>query len=144
MPVLRAACCLPLLSEKKPMKNSVIAVVVSSILVAGCAHRAANPVPVAQVGDETKSCRAIINEMQEMKNTALAAEGDRNSQVAQNVGLGVAGAFLLVPWFFMDTGNAATVEQRAAVARFKRLNAMAEERNCDVTAVTAPVGAAAN
>jgi len=116
------------------MKKLIAALLVTSVLT-GCANTTANPVQLAQVGDETKSCRAIMNEMQEMKNAALTAEGDRNKQVGNNVALGVAGAFLLVPWFFMDTGNAATVEQKAAQARYKRLQSMAEERKCEVTAL---------
>ncbi|MDC7692645.1 hypothetical protein [Vogesella indigofera] len=112
------------------MKKIAISLVIAALLN-GCANTTANPVQLAQVGDETKSCRAIINEMQEMKDSALTAEGDRNKQVGSNVALGVAGAFLIVPWFFMDTGNAATVEQKAAQARYKRLKAMGEERNCE-------------
>ncbi len=123
------------------MKNIVILAVAISLAVSGCANTAANPVPLAQVGDENKSCRAITSEMEEMKSMASVAEGDRDSQVGKNVALGVAGAFFLVPWFFMDTGNAASVEQRAAQARFKRLMAMAEEKGCEVTVVTPPAPA---
>lgn len=114
------------------MKRLVVTLCVAGVL-SGCANTTANPVQLAQIGDETKSCRAILNEMQEMRNSSLEAEGDRNKQVASNVALGVAGAFLIVPWFFMDTGNAASVEQKAAQARYKRLQAMAEERQCQVT-----------
>ncbi|WP_107726372.1 hypothetical protein [Neisseria weaveri] len=84
----------------------------------------------SQADDASKSCSAILSEMQEMKNASLTAEGDRNAQVGKNVVLGVTGIFLLVLWFFMDTGNAATVEQRAAEARYRRLLDMANERKC--------------
>jgi hypothetical protein len=83
-------------------------------MISGCAHTTANPVQVAQIGDESKSCRAIINELEEMKALVLSTESDGNVKMTKNVGLGVVGAFLLVPWFFMDLGNAPTVEQKAA------------------------------
>jgi len=68
--------------------------------------------------------------MQQMINTKTAAEGDRNSQIGANVLLGVAGAFLIVPWFFMDTSNAHTVEEKAAQARYLRLQQMQADRKC--------------
>jgi hypothetical protein len=104
------------------MKKTIFASLLTlSLINAGCVSSTPNPVPLAQVGDETKSCNAITNEMQQMINKRLEAEGDRNAQVGGNVALGVLGVFLIVPWFFMDTGNAATVEERAAQSRFDRL-----------------------
>jgi hypothetical protein len=102
----------------------------ASLISVGCANTTANPVLVAQPGDDTKSCDAITNEMQQMISARATAESDRNKQVASNVALGVAGAFLLVPWFFMDTGNAATVEERAAQARYQRLSQMQIDKKC--------------
>lgn len=59
-------------------------------------------------------------------------DGDARStgQVAKNVGQGIAGAFLLVPWFFMDTGNAHSVEAKAAQAKYKRLHALYQDKGC--------------
>jgi hypothetical protein len=120
-------------------KKTILATLLAlSVVNAGCVSSTANPVPVAQVGDDTKSCDAIINEMQQMINARLQADGDRNSQVAGNVALGVLGAFLLVPWFFMDTSNAHTVEERAAQARFDRLQQMAIDRKCSNVPVYTP------
>jgi|AntAceMinimDraft_13_1070369.scaffolds.fasta_scaffold21349_2 hypothetical protein len=113
------------------MKKTIFASLLTlSLINAGCVSSTPNPVPLAQVGDETKSCNAITNEMQQMINKRLEAEGDRNAQVGGNVALGVLGVFLIVPWFFMDTGNAATVEERAAQSRFDRLQQMAIDRQC--------------
>ncbi|HFC8542753.1 hypothetical protein [Neisseria weaveri] len=111
------------------LKKAISGLLIATILSA-CTHRTANPIPISQADDASKSCSAILSEMQEMKNASLTAEGDRNAQVGKNVVLGVTGIFLLVPWFFMDTGNAATVEQRAAEARYRRLLDMANERKC--------------
>jgi len=35
-----------------------------------------------------------------------------------------------VPWFFMDVGNAATVEEKAAQARYLRLQQIQVDRKC--------------
>lgn len=135
--------------------NKFVAILlIASIICSGCAHTTANPVQVAQPGDDTKGCDAITNEMQQMVEAKVTAEGDRNKQVAGNVALGVAGIFLIVPWFFMDTGNAATVEEKAAQARYQRLNQMQIDKRCPATpyqaastdqpsikATTAPAGA---
>ena len=112
------------------MNKLVAALLIASSISAGCAHTTANPVILAQPGDETKTCDAIANEMQQMVQARALAESDRNSQIGANVALGVAGIFLIVPWFFMDTGNAATVEERAAQARYQRLNQMQIDKKC--------------
>ena len=104
----------------------------------GCASRSPNPIPVAQVGDDTKTCDAITNEMQQMVDAKLIAEGDGNTQVGKNVALGITGVFLIVPWFFMDLGNASTVEQRAAQARFQRLQQMAVDKKCPNVPIMKP------
>lgn len=123
----------------KTANKTILATLLAlSVINAGCVSSTANPVPVAQVGDDTKSCDAIINEMQQMINARLQADGDRNSQVAGNVALGVVGIFLIVPWFFMDTSNAHTVEERAAQARFERLQQMAIDRKCPNVPVYQP------
>lgn len=124
------------------MKKTIFASLLTlSLINAGCVSSTANPVPLAQVGDETKSCNAITNEMQQMINKRLEAEGDRNAQVGGNVALGVLGAFLIVPWFFMDTSNAATVEERAAQSRFERLQQMAIDRQCPAVPTFQPPAA---
>ena len=110
----------------------IIAFILSiSIFVSGCASSVAVTVPVAQVGDETKSCDAIANEMQGMVTAQVEAEGNKDKQIGTNAALGVTGIFLLgIPWFFMDLGGAATAEQKAAKARYDRLQQMQVDRKC--------------
>jgi hypothetical protein len=120
------------------MKKIISLLLIASIFLTGCASRSPNPIPVAQVGDETKSCDAITNEMQQMVDAKLIAEGDGNTQVGKNVALGITGVFLIVPWFFMDLGNASTIEQRAAQARFQRLQQMAVDKKCSGVPVMKP------
>ena len=109
---------------------------IASIVSAGCASTVANPVPVAQVGDETKTCDAIANEMQKMVTAQVTADGDKDKQIGTNTALGVTGIFLLgIPWFFMDLGGAATAEQKAARARYERLEQMQIDKKCPATPV---------
>jgi len=112
------------------LNRRVASMLIVSLICVSCAHTTPNPVPLAQVGDDTKRCDAIANEMQQMVNAQISAEGDRNKQIGTNVALGIAGAFLIVPWFFMDAGNAATVEEKAAQARYLRLQQMQVDRKC--------------
>ncbi len=118
------------------MKKLLVVVLIASIVSAGCASTVANPVPVAQVGDETKTCDAIANEMQKMVTTQITADGDKDKQIGTNAALGVTGIFLLgIPWFFMDLGGAATAEQKAARARYERLEQMQIDKKCPATPI---------
>lgn len=109
---------------------------IASIVSAGCASTVANPVPIAQVGDETKTCDAIANEMQKMVTAQVTADGDKDKQIGTNAALGVTGIFLLgIPWFFMDLGGAATAEQKAARARYERLEQMQIDKKCPATPI---------
>lgn len=121
------------------LDRRVASLLIVSLICASCAHTTPNPVPIAQVGDDVKGCDAIANEMQQMVNAQTSAAGDRNSQVGTNVALGIAGVFLIVPWFFMDTGNAATVEEKAAQARYLRLQQMQVDRKCPAVPAQAVV-----
>ena len=112
------------------MKKLIAVLLSISIVLSGCASTPANPVPIAQVGDDTKTCDAIVNEMQQMITAQEKAAGDRNTQIGTNAALGITGIFLIVPWFFMDLGSTATVEQKAAAARYQRLQQMAFDKKC--------------
>jgi hypothetical protein len=82
--------------------------------------------------------------MQQMVSAQEKAAADRNSQVGTNVALGVVGVFLIVPWFFMDLGASASVEQKAAAARFQRLQQMAADKKCTGVPVMKPDTTASN
>jgi hypothetical protein len=120
-------------------KKLFVVLLSAAVINVGCVTSTPNPVPLAQVGDETKTCDAITNELQQMRNQQLQAQGDRNSQVGGNVALGVLGAFFIVPLFFMNTGNAHTVEERAALARYERLQQMGNDRKCPSMPSSKPV-----
>lgn len=111
------------------MKKLIVTIALSTFLTA-CMQTKSNPIPLSQNGDDTKSCSAILHEMQEAKKAQESAKNERSSQIGANAALGVAGAFLLVPWFFIDTSNAHSVDMNAAEARFNRLYSIAYEKQC--------------
>jgi hypothetical protein len=117
------------------MRKLIASFLIISLVTVGCASTPANPVPVAQVGDDTKTCDAIANEMQKMITAQEMADGDKNSQIGKNAALAVTGIFLIVPWFFMDLGGAASAEMKAAKARYERLQQMQIDKKCPATPI---------
>lgn len=56
----------------------------------------------------------------------------KSDKTGKNVALGVAGWFLLVPWFFMDFKNAEQTEYEAYRQRYNNLASIALSKGCDV------------
>lgn len=100
-----------------------------SVLVSGCGGRLANPVPDYRVGDERMSCGELRSEMAHI-DTQVAKLLPDSKKTGKNVALGVAGWFLLVPWFFMDFSDAERVEIRSYQERYLALEKLAV-RACD-------------
>ncbi len=57
----------------------------------------------------------------------------KKDKTGQNVALGVAGWFLLVPWFFMDFKNTEATEYEAYRQRYQHLTSIAIDKNCAVS-----------
>jgi hypothetical protein len=109
--------------------KSVTAMALAAVLLASaCAGRAPAPVAVVQPVDETMNCDAIQAEVN--ANTQRIAElgSEQGAKVAQNVAAGVAGAFLIVPFFLMDFQNAAGKEEAALKSRNDYLATLARQR----------------
>jgi hypothetical protein len=53
------------------------------------------------------------------------------SKTGSNTGLGVAGVFLIVPWFFMDFSEADEIEVNALIERHNHLLITAKDKSCD-------------
>ena len=94
-----------------------------------CAGRPANPIAVAQIGDENRSCSALIAEMSQI-DANIAAKLPETQKTGKNVALGVAGLFLLVPWFFMDFTESEQIEIEAMRNRYTRLSSIAGDKGC--------------
>ncbi len=90
------------------------------------------PVMVAQYGDSQKSCDSLKFEMTNVQSEIQRLLPKRD-KTGKNVALGVAGWFLLVPWFFMDFKNAEAQEYEAFRQRYNHLATIAIDKKCGVT-----------
>lgn len=102
----------------------------SVFLIVGCAGRAAQPVMVYQHDDASRSCDALERELEIIEQEILdlvpqADKADKNTE------LGVAGIFLLVPFFFMDLSKAEQVEINALIKRYNHLVEIEKGKHCD-------------
>jgi|tagenome__1003787_1003787.scaffolds.fasta_scaffold20541868_1 hypothetical protein len=112
------------------LTTKIVSTIIAAAFITGCAGRAPNPVAVNQYGDASKSCKAIESEL-----SFIDAEVSRlipaTEKTGKNVALGVAGAFFLVPWFFMDFSQAEQMEINALRQRHNHLVILAGEKNCE-------------
>ena len=107
------------------------------IFITACAGRTANPVMVQQYGDHNKSCNALGKELQFIE-TEISRLVPETEKTGTNVALGVAGVFLIVPWFFMDFSEAEQVEVNAFRQRYNNLIIIAEEKGCGINKKEVP------
>lgn len=102
---------------------------VSVLTVSACAGRTPNPVAEYKYGDEKKSCSRLQAEISNTE-AEITAKLPAVDKTGSNVALGVAGAFLLVPWFFMDFSEADRVEVEALRRRYNNLVGIAADKDC--------------
>jgi hypothetical protein len=120
------------MSGKGVSMKKVISATMCVMLLVGCGGRTAAPVMPVQYGDDKKSCRALEFEMNTIQGEMQRLLPDTD-KTGKNVALGVAGAFLLVPWFFMDFKNAEQTEYESYRQRYNNLATVALSKNCDIT-----------
>lgn len=111
------------------MKKKLISLLSSLILLSACAGRTPSPVPQHQPGDESLTCNALKLELMnnQTKITNLIPQQDK---MAKNIALGVAGAFVIVPWFFMDFSDAERVEIQSYQLRDNWLRTLYTKKKC--------------
>lgn len=119
----------PMLFMKRLPALFLGAMLVTTIL-SGCAGRQAHPVAIRQYGDENRSCAALESELRfiEQEISRLIPQTDKTGK---NVGLGIAGAFFLIPWFFMDLSQAEQMEIDAFRQRYNYLVGLSADKGCD-------------
>lgn len=97
--------------------------------LAGCSGRDAHPIPVIQPGDQERYCAGIARELDFIEGEIWRLV-PQSQKTAKNITLGIAGYFLLVPWFYMDLTRAEQVEIEAYRQRYNRLLNIAFDKNC--------------
>ena len=111
-------------------QKSAMIVVLALVLGAyGCAGRTPNPVMENQYGDDKKSCNSLRLEIANAEADIKRKLPDAD-KTGSNVALGVAGAFLIVPWFFMDFSKADQIEIEALRRRYNNLVILSSEKSC--------------
>ena len=111
---------------KKPVALCLIATLTSS----ACAGRTPSPVETVQRGDAELSCSELRTEINTNTNTLQSLRREQGDKAAKNAVAGVAGAFLLVPWFFIDAKGAAGEEARALQNRNHGLVTRYKNKQC--------------
>ena len=120
----------PELNSKGEGIMRLIAVALSAALITGCANTTPNPVSASQAGDNDLTCDGIQLEMNHIDQRVAQLAGEKSSKTASNVALGVAGWFLIVPWFFMDLSDSERVEMNAYKQRYTRLQQIQYKAEC--------------
>lgn len=108
------------------MKKIVIFIL---LFLVGCGGRAANPVMIQQYGDGKKSCQSLEMELSQIENE-IQQLMPKTNKAGKNIALGVAGAFFIVPWFFMDLSQAEQMEVNAFRQRYNHLLIITSEKKC--------------
>jgi len=108
-----------------------IAFCMAIVFLISCGGRSANPIMVKQYGDEGKSCKTLEIEMSQTQQEIQRLMPE-SKKTGKNVALGVAGIFLIVPFFFMDMGHAEKAEIDAFRQRYNHLLVIAAEKECGI------------
>ena len=117
-------------SSRMARVNRIVGVLLLTAVVAmGCAGRPADPIMVYQPGDNTRSCDALEREL-ELIEDDIRGLLPKTDKAEKNTRLGVAGIFLLVPFFFMDLSKAEQIEVNALTKRYNHLLVIGEENSC--------------
>lgn len=106
-----------------------IGLVISIMIVTGCAGRDPHPVPQYQPGDDYVSCQQIKMQIND-NNMKIYRLMPKTHKTGKNVALGVTGYFLVVPLFFMDFSDAEKVEIQSYEQRNNWLEALAMKKHC--------------
>jgi hypothetical protein len=118
-------------------KGSRIAAVFVILLVMGCAGRPAHPVMVYQPGDAVRSCDGLERELELIEDDVFRLL-PQTDKATKNTRLGVAGIFLLIPFFFMDLSKAEQVEVNALTQRYNHLLEIGDANNCGFSRTPIP------
>ena len=100
-----------------------------AVFLSGCGGRKANPVLVKQPGDGQLSCFALKTEIADLEE-CMQELAPATNKAGKNVGLGVVGWFLFVPWVFMDFSEAEKKELEAYRQRYNHLARFYNTNRC--------------
>ena len=102
---------------------------VALIALSACGGRNPNPVARYQIGDENRACEGLKVEIAHNEQEIIKLLPYEDA-TGKNVALGVTGAFLIVPLFFMDFKDAEELEVKALRDRNLWLRELAHRKKC--------------
>ncbi len=102
------------------------------MLLSACGGREAHPVAYRQPGDDRISCSEILAEIDANKAT-IAELKPRADTTTKNIALGVVGALVVFPLFWMDFKDGEGKEIEALVRRNQWLHEIAAGNGCPAT-----------
>lgn len=110
-------------------KSLTVSFLAFSLLLTACAGRTPDPVPQRQPGDEEMSCEQLKQNIVDNQSEIISLM-PKQSKTGKNVALGAAGAFFVVPLFFMDFSDAERIEIRGLQLRNNWLRVLHERKKC--------------
>jgi hypothetical protein len=113
--------------------KKLIAAVVATALVTGCAGSTPNPVASSKMSDQYMDCQGIKAEQAHI-DQQISKLVPQSKKGVKNTALAVTGWFLIVPWFFMDFSDAEKVEIKAYQERYLELEKLANNKKCGAPA----------
>lgn len=111
------------------MKKALI-IFATSVVLASCAGRYANPIIANHNSDQQLSCADIRSELSSHERTMVNLQMERSRINRVNINMGIAGSFLLIPLFFINVTDAPEVEQYAIAGRMNKLNDLVAAKKC--------------
>lgn len=114
------------------MTRNISMVLICAVMLAACVGRAPQPIATVMPGDKRLTCGQIEAEIIQRQNGLLDIEQEKANRSRRNITMGIAGLFLLVPWFFMDLGTAPETEATALNKRLNTLKRFANSKDCDI------------
>jgi hypothetical protein len=122
--------------REKKMRECICSIFAFAVLLAGCAGREANPIPIYLPGDENRSCPALKAEIAQLQ-VDMARLLPKTDKGLTNVLWGAGGVIFLPLFFFIDLKGAEKIEFDAMRQRHNRLLVYAAEKGCDMSGVRA-------
>ena len=114
----------------RKFQPALLLIVMVLFLTQSCAGRAAQPVKVAQSGDNKKTCKSIRNETNQIRRNVRKMMPAIKKADKKRTLLMLSGGLLIIPWFFLDLTDADKIEANAQRARYNYLVDRGVKRNC--------------
>lgn len=110
--------------------RKAITLITLSLILSGCVGRNAQPIAANYATDSRLSCTSIVDEIARHQQTLVNLQTERSRINRRNINVGIAGSFLLIPFFWLNITDAPEVEQYAIGGRMNILNDLREAKDC--------------